>query len=181
MLPGVGGAELIAIAIVALVVVGPKDLPRMMRMIAKAVGRAQAMANDFRSSFEDLARQSELEDLRREVQSMRGSMEAQLAEPQQPAVDSHTATDVQEPPPEPGDASDASNSDESEHEDRALQPEPSLDIEPAAERPGEPSGPIDGPAGRQAQNTPSASPAKAAGAPPASPPTFIDLDGGILH
>lgn len=71
MLPGVGGAELIAILVVALVVVGPKDLPRMMRLVAQAIGKAQSLANEFRSSFETLARQSELDELRQEIRSFR--------------------------------------------------------------------------------------------------------------
>lgn len=69
--PGIGGIELIVIAIVALVVVGPKDLPMMMRKVGKVVGKARAMANEFRSSFDEMARQSELDDLRKEVEALR--------------------------------------------------------------------------------------------------------------
>jgi sec-independent protein translocase protein TatB len=63
--------ELMIIGAVALIVVGPKDLPVLMRRVGQFVGRMRGMANEFRASFEDLARQSELEDLRKEVEAMR--------------------------------------------------------------------------------------------------------------
>jgi sec-independent protein translocase protein TatB len=71
MLPGVGGTELVIIAIVALVVVGPKDLPMLMRKVGQFLGRMRAMANDFRASFDEMARQSELDELRKEVEALR--------------------------------------------------------------------------------------------------------------
>jgi sec-independent protein translocase protein TatB len=71
MLPDVGGTELILIAAVALIVVGPKDLPVLMRKVGQAMGRMRAMAADFRASFDDMARQSELDELRKEIESMR--------------------------------------------------------------------------------------------------------------
>jgi sec-independent protein translocase protein TatB len=63
--------ELMIIGAVALIVVGPKDLPILMRRVGQFVGKMRGMANEFRASFEDLARQSELEDLRKEVEAMR--------------------------------------------------------------------------------------------------------------
>ena len=72
MLPDVGGTELVLIAAVALIVVGPKDLPMLMRKVGQFVGRMRAMAGEFRASFDDMARQSELDDLRKEIDAMRG-------------------------------------------------------------------------------------------------------------
>lgn len=69
--PGIGGLELIVIALVALLVVGPRDLPLLMRKVGKAMGKARAMANDFRASFDEMARQSELDELRKEVEALR--------------------------------------------------------------------------------------------------------------
>ncbi|HYG27299.1 MAG TPA: Sec-independent protein translocase protein TatB [Caulobacteraceae bacterium] len=71
MLPEIGATELLVIAAVALIVVGPKDLPLMMRKMGQFVSRMRAMASEFRTSFEDMARQSELEELRKEVEAMR--------------------------------------------------------------------------------------------------------------
>src|SRR5262249_19776710 len=63
-------SELLVILVVALVVVGPKDLPRLMRTAGQWAGRARAMADQFRRSFDDIARQSELDELRAEVQKL---------------------------------------------------------------------------------------------------------------
>ena len=71
MLPEVGATELLVIAAIALIVVGPKDLPVMMRKLGQFLGRMRAMAHEFRASFDEMARQSELDELRREVEAMR--------------------------------------------------------------------------------------------------------------
>jgi sec-independent protein translocase protein TatB len=71
MLPEIGATELMVIAAVALIVVGPKDLPVLLRKLGQFVSRLRGMANDFRSSFDEMARQSELDELRKEVAAMR--------------------------------------------------------------------------------------------------------------
>lgn len=71
--PGIGGLEILVIGLVALMVVGPKDLPVLMRKVGKFMARARAMANEFRSSFDEMARQSELDELRKEVEALRTS------------------------------------------------------------------------------------------------------------
>jgi sec-independent protein translocase protein TatB len=72
MPPGVGAAELIVIAAVALIVVGPKDLPLLMRKIGGFMSRMRGLASEFRASFDEMARQAELDDLRKEVDALRG-------------------------------------------------------------------------------------------------------------
>ncbi|ESQ91709.1 hypothetical protein ABAC460_05055 [Asticcacaulis sp. AC460] len=99
MLPGLGGSELIIIAIVALVVVGPKDLPKLLRNIGKFVGKMRNMADDFKSSFDDMARQSELDDLRKEVEALRqnnltSSLQTEMKAIESDVRDSLTKTDV---------------------------------------------------------------------------------------
>ena len=69
--PGIGGLEILVIGLVALLVVGPKDLPLLMRKVGKFMAKARAMANEFRSSFDEMARQSELDELRKEVEALR--------------------------------------------------------------------------------------------------------------
>ncbi|ADU13021.1 Sec-independent protein translocase protein TatB [Asticcacaulis excentricus] len=71
MLPGIGGSELVLIAVVALIVVGPKDLPKLLRQLGRFVAKMRSMADEFRTSFDDMARQSELDDLRKEVEALR--------------------------------------------------------------------------------------------------------------
>ncbi len=60
---GIDSAELLIIALVALVVIGPKDLPRAMRTIGNWVGRARGMARHFRAGMDTMIRESELEDM----------------------------------------------------------------------------------------------------------------------
>lgn len=88
MLPDIGGAELLVIAAVALIVVGPKDLPMLLRKLGQFVGKMRGMASEFRASFDEMARQSELDDLRREVEAMRsGQYTAPLREAADQATD----------------------------------------------------------------------------------------------
>jgi len=60
---GIDSNELLVIAVVALVVIGPKDLPRMMRTIGQFVGRARGMARHFRTGVDAMIREVELEDM----------------------------------------------------------------------------------------------------------------------
>jgi sec-independent protein translocase protein TatB len=64
-------SELFVILVVALVVVGPKDLPKLMRKVGQWTGRARSMADQFRRSFDDMARQAELDELRSQVTKMK--------------------------------------------------------------------------------------------------------------
>jgi sec-independent protein translocase protein TatB len=63
--------HIIIMLVVALVVVGPKDLPRLMHMAGKWAGKARAMANEFRKSFDEMARQTELDELRKEIEDLK--------------------------------------------------------------------------------------------------------------
>jgi sec-independent protein translocase protein TatB len=56
---------------VALIFVGPQELPRLMHMLGKWAGKARAMASEFRRSFDEMARQSELDELRKEVEALK--------------------------------------------------------------------------------------------------------------
>src|SRR6185503_11453294 len=60
---GIDSGELLIIAVVALVVIGPKDLPRVMRAIGNFVGKARGMARHFRSGVDTMIRESELADM----------------------------------------------------------------------------------------------------------------------
>jgi sec-independent protein translocase protein TatB len=93
MLPDIGGTELLVIAAVALIVVGPKDLPVLLRKLGQFVGKMRGMASEFRASFDEMARQSELDELRREVQAMRSG---QFTSPAQQAADAAGGAHVDE-------------------------------------------------------------------------------------
>ncbi len=79
MLPEVGVPELLVIAAIALIVVGPKDLPILMRKLGRFLAHMRGMAAEFRASFDEMARQSELDELRREVEAMRAAAQQPMS------------------------------------------------------------------------------------------------------
>ena len=64
-------SHILIMLVVALVVVGPKDLPRLMNQAGKWAGKARAMAGEFRRSFDEMARESELSELRKEIDNLK--------------------------------------------------------------------------------------------------------------
>lgn len=137
-------SELGLIAIVALIVIGPKDLPRVMRMVGQWVGRARAIAREFQGSIDQMMREAELDDIKRNLdratnfdldREIRQSIDPQgdihrsltdpvlrdpLAEPPKPvAPPTESATPATEPP-------------------SATLPEPRIELPPLAE-PSEPA------------------------------------------
>ena len=60
---GIDSSELLVIALVALVVIGPKDLPRVMRTIGNWVGKARGMAGHFRAGVDNMIRETELAEM----------------------------------------------------------------------------------------------------------------------
>ena len=106
----IGYTELLVIAIVALVVIGPKDLPRVMRTVGHWVGRARGMARHFRSGLDTMMREAELEEMEKKWRDENARILAEhpFAEPlidpealQAPAE--LPPPDEPTPVPEPGD------------------------------------------------------------------------------
>ena len=56
-------SEFLLVAFVALVVIGPKDLPKAMRVVGYWVGKARGVARQFRSGFDSMVREAELEEM----------------------------------------------------------------------------------------------------------------------
>jgi sec-independent protein translocase protein TatB len=81
-----GAEEIALIAAVALIVVGPKDLPPLLRKVGQFTAKMRGLAAEFRSSFDELARQSELDELRKEVNALRNG---QYVAPVASEIDGH--------------------------------------------------------------------------------------------
>jgi sec-independent protein translocase protein TatB len=95
MFPEGRALEFLLAAVIALVVVGPKDLPVLMRKLGQFIGKMRAMAAEFRASFDEMARQSELDELRKEVEAMRRAQFADVA--QRASPEAHEAfTDIRQ-------------------------------------------------------------------------------------
>ncbi len=67
-------SEFMLIGAVALVVIGPKDLPKAMRTVGQAVGKIRRMASEFQGQFNDAMREAELHDLKKQVEDVGGSV-----------------------------------------------------------------------------------------------------------
>jgi len=61
-------SEILVISVVALVVIGPKDLPRVMRSLGVWLNRARAIAREFQSSLDQMMREAELDEVRKQVE-----------------------------------------------------------------------------------------------------------------
>ncbi|MFA6219341.1 MAG: Sec-independent protein translocase protein TatB [Erythrobacter sp.] len=59
----VGASELLVIVVVAILVIGPKDMPRAMRTAGRWIGKARRMSNHFRAGIDEMIRQAEIEDM----------------------------------------------------------------------------------------------------------------------
>jgi sec-independent protein translocase protein TatB len=77
----IGWSELLVIAVVAIIVVGPKDLPRMMRTFGFYAGKLRRMAADFQRQFDDAMREAEIEEVRKAMHSVRDDLTAPIDKP----------------------------------------------------------------------------------------------------
>lgn len=82
----IGWSELFVIAVVAIVVVGPKELPALLRTLGRYVGKMKQTANEFRGHFDEAIREAELETMRTEIESVRkidpvGSIRRSIEQP----------------------------------------------------------------------------------------------------
>jgi sec-independent protein translocase protein TatB len=59
----VAPTEFLLVCLVALVVIGPKDLPKVMRVVGHWVGKARGVANQFRTGFDNMVREAELAEM----------------------------------------------------------------------------------------------------------------------
>ncbi|AMJ60224.1 Sec-independent protein translocase protein TatB [Bosea sp. PAMC 26642] len=71
-------SEFMLIGAVALVVIGPKDLPKAMRTVGQAVGKIRRMASEFQGQFNDAMREAELHDLKKQVEEVGGSVSSAM-------------------------------------------------------------------------------------------------------
>lgn len=95
--------ELLLVAVVALVVIGPKDLPKAMRVVGNWIGKARAMARHFRSGIDEMVRQSELEEMEK-----KWAAENERIMREHPRIDDYPETEMTPLPPPAADKPAAS-------------------------------------------------------------------------
>lgn len=62
----IGWSELIVIGVVALIAIGPKELPGVLRMVGQWMGKARRMASEFQSQFQEAMREAEVADMKKQ-------------------------------------------------------------------------------------------------------------------
>lgn len=67
----IGWPEMAVVAVIAVIIIGPKDLPRIMRWIGGWVGKARTMTRQFQRSMDDMAREADVADLKKDVDSVK--------------------------------------------------------------------------------------------------------------
>ncbi|MFZ1681188.1 MAG: Sec-independent protein translocase protein TatB [Rhizobiaceae bacterium] len=67
----IGWPEMLVIAVVMIVVVGPKDLPKMLRTVGRMASKLTSVAGDFRRQFDQALKEAELDDLKNSVDQIR--------------------------------------------------------------------------------------------------------------
>ena len=67
----IGWSEMALVALIALIVIGPKELPKAMRSLAKWTRKARSMAREFQSGIDDMVREADLDDARKAIDSVK--------------------------------------------------------------------------------------------------------------
>ncbi|MBM3584826.1 MAG: twin-arginine translocase subunit TatB [Alphaproteobacteria bacterium] len=65
---GISWYEMAVISVIALIVIGPKDLPRILRTLGQWMGKAQRLANEFRRGLDQMAKESGVDEVKRQVE-----------------------------------------------------------------------------------------------------------------
>lgn len=95
----IGWSEILVIAIVAIVVVGPKDLPKMMRTVGFYAGKLRRAAADFQRQFEEAMAESEADEVRKNLESIRSGFGDLKSEADKPLMTGEPARTALGAPP----------------------------------------------------------------------------------
>ena len=68
----IGWSEMLLIAIVAIIFIGPKEIPAAMRAVGRVMGKARLITREFRATIDEVMRETELDELRRQVEKAAG-------------------------------------------------------------------------------------------------------------
>ena len=136
MFPDLSWSHMLIVLVVALVVVGPKDLPKLMRKMGQWTAKARGMADQFRRSFDEMARQTELEELRKELDELRNArpladVEQTLMEPLSgPAVSFAPDPETPAEPPKPDEPAVIDHGEPTPPSSEPAEPHPAGDLHP---------------------------------------------------
>ncbi|MET0638908.1 MAG: Sec-independent protein translocase protein TatB [Hyphomicrobium sp.] len=90
-------SELLILAIVTLVFVGPKELPVFLRTLGRYAGTVRRHANDFKAQFDAAMREAELDSMRKEVEQMQTSINSEVMRAKTSIADAGAAAKIEAP------------------------------------------------------------------------------------
>ena len=77
----IGWSELLVIGVVALIVIGPKELPSVLRNIGQVMSKLRSMASEFQGQFQEALREAELDELRKQAEKLSSEVTAAATNP----------------------------------------------------------------------------------------------------
>ncbi|WP_193369200.1 Sec-independent protein translocase protein TatB [Pelagibius marinus] len=127
----IGWSEMAVIALIALVVIGPKDLPKTMKTIAHWMRKARSLTREFQSGIDEMVREAELEDAKKALEATRGgNLQRTLSNALDP--DDEVGGEVRAIEKEARSESSASSSEDGEsNAEKAAAKMPSANVAPA--------------------------------------------------
>ena len=133
-----GWTEILIIAVIALIVIGPKDLPSALKNVAYWVRKARGLAREFQKGVDDLVREAELDDVQKEIKTYtRGDLGRKIEETIDPTGSIKKSLKVDDTVKSTTAAASATAA--TEHEPAATEPEPAAtEPEPASAEPESP-------------------------------------------
>ena len=79
----IGWSELLIVGIIALLVVGPKELPQLLRTLGRYAGIVRRQANEFRAQFDEALKDTEFEDIKKDFEELRSDTQRSIREVEQ--------------------------------------------------------------------------------------------------
>ena len=95
----IGWTEMAVIALVVIIFIGPKELPGVLRTLGQWVSKARAMAREFQDGLEDMARETGLDEAKREIESATGDIGGMIEKSIDPGAELKGAFDPDHPLP----------------------------------------------------------------------------------
>lgn len=124
----IGALELLVVVIVAIIVIGPKDMPQALRMAGRWVGKIRRMSAQFRSGFDAMVREAELEDMEKQWKERNAKIMADTPEAAMEPLAASAESAV--PPAKPDEGKDSAEVTASGEPENLL-PDPSTEPKPA--------------------------------------------------
>lgn len=122
----IGWTELVIVGVVALIVIGPKELPGVLRMVGQWMGKVRRMAADFQGQFQEAMREAEMADLKKQVDDIADSTRDFTSDfdPMRSVEDAFDDTMDEKPKSEDNKSAETGSTESTENRDTSALPSP---------------------------------------------------------